>query len=193
MIKSRTSRAKKSKSKPRDKEKDETEGEEDEDQKKEFSSIKEPLASSIKRKRAAAKLFNSAALPTEVFEREREGKFLADFLSLYSAFFLPSDSGTKSKQSRTLYICGKPGTGKTATLGCALKALSPQKDLAVLMFNAMNYASAKEFMVAICRKTCRLAEQEFQDAKELRELSAIVHENIKAADVHVYAGLRDFV
>jgi len=130
----------------------------------------------LDKKLNAIEAFNSTALADEIYERDYEKDYLISFL----------EKAAKCTDSHTLYICGKPGTGKTATLNYALKSIAKEPDCHVLMFNGMNYADTKPFLVALNKKLCEITGQHHKEKKGFHEMAGQVHENLKSAKTHMY-------
>ena len=121
----------------------------------------------LKQIKTAGDLFNSTALADEIYERDKEKEIIENFIG----------EVIKNKCNGTLYICGKPGTGKTATLNCVLKSF---KKISIGFFNAMNYNDAKSFLQALNKELCEIAGKEYKEIKDIQCLINKIHKRLKS-------------
>eukprot|EP00826_Nyctotherus_ovalis_P058000 TRINITY_DN7948_c0_g1_i2.p3 TRINITY_DN7948_c0_g1~~TRINITY_DN7948_c0_g1_i2.p3 ORF type:complete len:193 (-),score=44.61 TRINITY_DN7948_c0_g1_i2:978-1556(-) len=130
----------------------------------------------LKLMKAAADLFNSTALADKIYERSKEKKALRKFVR----------KAVREGCNGTLYMCGKPGTGKTATLNCALKSFADTSDITILFFNAMNHKDIKSFLQALSRKLHEIGDKEYKGAKDMQHLVSQIHKCIKSIKPYLY-------
>lgn len=102
--------------------------------------------------RKIVECLNSPALPKEICGRDGEREKIAEYLSLYFA-----SSRSDNAESRTLYICGPPGVGKTATLNHILNTPPIKTRARSYLFNAMNYKDSKDFLNQLDELLCKEA------------------------------------
>eukprot|EP00826_Nyctotherus_ovalis_P054334 TRINITY_DN7108_c0_g3_i1.p1 TRINITY_DN7108_c0_g3~~TRINITY_DN7108_c0_g3_i1.p1 ORF type:complete len:451 (+),score=108.84 TRINITY_DN7108_c0_g3_i1:125-1477(+) len=103
--------------------------------------------------RKIVECLNSPALPREIRGRDGEKERIAEYLSLYF-----TSSRSDNTESRTLYICGPPGVGKTATLNYVLSTPAIKTRARSYLFNAMNYKDSKDFLNQLDEQLCKEAE-----------------------------------
>ena len=84
--------------------------------------------------------------------------------------------------SRTLYICGPPGVGKTATLNHVLNFPEIRDKADILFFNAMHYKDTKEFMNALDEILCKQSGQKHVPSNSINTLVFSIQNNLKILD-----------
>jgi len=88
--------------------------------------------------------------------------------------------------SRTLYICGPPGVGKTATLNHVLGLPEIKDHAQINVFNGMHYKDTKEFLTRLDQTLCKLAKKSHCPSNSIAALICNIQDCLKKLDTYRY-------
>ncbi len=88
-----------------------------------------------------------------------------------------------------MYMCGKPGTGKTATLRFVLQELSAKEGVNVHFFNAMTYEDTKTFLIDLDRYLCGITGRKCEKTKLIPSLVSCIRDSIRKLNCYKYIPL----
>jgi Holliday junction resolvasome RuvABC ATP-dependent DNA helicase subunit len=87
--------------------------------------------------------------------------------------------GATSERNSTLYLCGRPGTGKTSTLNYVIESNGINKIASVHCFNAMRFKDVKDFLNAFDEHLCELTDEVYHKQHDITTQLLNVQEKLR--------------
>ena len=78
-----------------------------------------------------------------------------------------------------MYLCGNPGTGKTATMNYVLETIKSSEKMHVHFFNAMSYPDLRAFFVDLYGSLCKVGKTTSREERNLNTICASVQDYLR--------------